>query len=573
MGLSASQARLLSLTARLSDLELRAQQVSNSKIRLAMEGAEASEEYERALDKEELYVKTGFNADGTPAEQELNYFNLTGVNSPLSTQYGLCDLNGRILVTQEEANAFVAAAGSVEEFCRIMGAPYKVQYANGADEAAYVTGLEAFLKAEKDLNDYANNVGGANNGTKRVNGYTTDGQWAYTTKEIIPTNVTYTDPEVFGNIVAGNFNLTNYAYYGNGYPQSTVKNDGSSAVNTAFCFYQGNGDASSYLTSTLTQVTSSAKSSIVNVLQNKLGSNYGNISAKVDSALSTATGNLQSYYLNQLANKQNYDGADLNNVDTINLVQGTNQVWDDTHGAHEYYVDLSQVTKTFLAYFDAAYTNNTGFQVTGSSTVRPAVSTAQFANGAVVKPQNFNSVDNPDKIDYQDPNGEGLANVASKYQEYWQKYQEALANLKAFGEKKVVKSEHTDYYTNLYNKMTEGYFTSKNINDPEWIQNQMINNGLVLYKCTKDDGSGKMTWKSESWKNCKDIDEEADKSYIAKAEAKYESEMADINGKDKRFDMELKNIDTEHQAIQTEVDSVKKVIDKNIDRSFKMFQA
>ena len=35
--------------------------------------------------------------------------------------------------------------------------------------------------------------------------------------------------------------------------------------------------------------------------------------------------------------------------------------------------------------------------------------------------------------------------------------------------------------------------------------------------------------------------------------------------------MELKNIDTEHNSLQQEYDSVKSVIDKNIERSFKIY--
>jgi len=58
MGMAASQARLLTLTARLSDLELRAQTISNSKIRLSMNSAEAAEEYANALDQQKLTVKT-----------------------------------------------------------------------------------------------------------------------------------------------------------------------------------------------------------------------------------------------------------------------------------------------------------------------------------------------------------------------------------------------------------------------------------------------------------------------------------------------------------------------------------
>jgi hypothetical protein len=59
MGMSASQARLLSLTARLSDLEYSAQSISNSKIRLADASAEASREYSEALDKEKYTVLAG----------------------------------------------------------------------------------------------------------------------------------------------------------------------------------------------------------------------------------------------------------------------------------------------------------------------------------------------------------------------------------------------------------------------------------------------------------------------------------------------------------------------------------
>ena len=49
--------------------------------------------------------------------------------------------------------------------------------------------------------------------------------------------------------------------------------------------------------------------------------------------------------------------------------------------------------------------------------------------------------------------------------------------------------------------------------------------------------------------------------------------MAKINAKDKQLDLDMKNIDTEHNAIQTEYDSVKSVIDKNIERSFKIFNS
>jgi len=40
---------------------------------------------------------------------------------------------------------------------------------------------------------------------------------------------------------------------------------------------------------------------------------------------------------------------------------------------------------------------------------------------------------------------------------------------------------------------------------------------------------------------------------------------------DRNLELDLKNVDTQHTEVQTEIDSVKKVIDKNVDMTFKTF--
>lgn len=59
----------------------------------------------------------------------------------------------------------------------------------------------------------------------------------------------------------------------------------------------------------------------------------------------------------------------------------------------------------------------------------------------------------------------------------------------------------------------------------------------------------------------------------------YEKEVADINAKtkklqetDRTLELRLKQLDTEQQALQTELESVKKVIDKSVESVFKTFQ-
>lgn len=66
-------------------------------------------------------------------------------------------------------------------------------------------------------------------------------------------------------------------------------------------------------------------------------------------------------------------------------------------------------------------------------------------------------------------------------------------------------------------------------------------------------------------------------TYTAK-KAIYEKTVADIDAKtsiiqhqDKTLELHLDQLDTEQQAIQTELDAVKKVIDKNIEETFKTF--
>lgn len=60
--------------------------------------------------------------------------------------------------------------------------------------------------------------------------------------------------------------------------------------------------------------------------------------------------------------------------------------------------------------------------------------------------------------------------------------------------------------------------------------------------------------------------------------SEYEKQMNDINSKlsiiqqqDKNLELQLKQCDTEQQAISTEMDAVKKVVDKNVESTFKTF--
>ena len=135
-------------------------------------------------------------------------------------------------------------------------------------------------------------------------------------------------------------------------------------------------------------------------------------------------------------------------------------------------------------------------------------------------------------------------------------------------------SGESSYYNKVYSEIKEsgGYnaVSDTELSSTDWLYGQLSKGNIFLY--TDEDNDGEFV--NVSWSSGDStLQTKNDDSGTAKAEAEYEAKMAKIETKDKRYDLDLKNIDTQHSAIQTEVDSVKKVIDKNIDRSFKTFNA
>jgi hypothetical protein len=50
-----------------------------------------------------------------------------------------------------------------------------------------------------------------------------------------------------------------------------------------------------------------------------------------------------------------------------------------------------------------------------------------------------------------------------------------------------------------------------------------------------------------------------------------QNQINGLQNQDKKLELDLRRVDTQQQAVQTEIQAVQKVIDKNIDMSFKTF--
>ena len=124
------------------------------------------------------------------------------------------------------------------------------------------------------------------------------------------------------------------------------------------------------------------------------------------------------------------------------------------------------------------------------------------------------------------------------------------------------------WYSNLFTRMQNGFAVLQDglASSNEWIQ-FALENGIV----TMEQVDSENNWNSMNYTNCSDITEQTNDKAVAIAEAEYNAAMNKIENKDKRYDLELKNIDTEHNSLQTEYDSIKTAIDKNIERTFKIY--
>lgn len=127
----------------------------------------------------------------------------------------------------------------------------------------------------------------------------------------------------------------------------------------------------------------------------------------------------------------------------------------------------------------------------------------------------------------------------------------------------------TGFYDGLFNIIcTSGWTENDNITDAEYMQ-ELLKNGSVYISSMGNDGS----YYQSSYSTDTYIAEVADTEGIARAEAKYNAAKAKIENKENTIDVKMKSLDTEISSLTTEYDTMKGVISKTIEKSFKRYEA
>lgn len=666
MGMSASQARLLTITARLADNELRSQTINNAKMRLSTQSAQASDNYINALNDANMMF-SNYDLTGTSQSQLLTYNALTSYSS-YNNQYGLVSSAGQLLVSESEAAMFKAADGNVNAYLKAHGLEYTTTYFDKDKE----------IKNDDYPDPY--NLVGADRLKEMYEAYNSDltsseyekyesyfSSFLQTTealkagsKEIVKSYLMYNgnSPQLYSPTGSSGDSVSiGIAGISNGQLANAFKN----------AFTNGNN---TYSISNLEKMgLTEAGIAALNEIVNSVGHDgpVGTISEKRD----LKANNDGTYTLTDGAMKITI-GKDQNGKITVSgnsdlVVSGSTNTEDDYSYTWDQNATTIEGVINSLTYTDCEGTYNfkankdTSGNLTGADAVYRYPDKADFKEaldnladeivGYVSSNEelfNFGTFGKnmleressgrlPAGIDLNKvlKSGKTYKTVLSEYTDASNNFfklvaggnasqlQELLDNnsisvkdledidllLKAmkkysvgysdefktvidktiidqmidkYGEPKYAWVDETDstnsgnadakaqWYTNMFNRMKSGYKTIENglASSSEWLR-FALESGLV----TMEQVDKSYSWKSLDYKTCSNITEQTDNSEaVSKAEAEYNRAMKDIDAKDSMYDIQLKNIDTEHTALQTEYDSVKSVISKNIDRTFKFNQ-
>ncbi len=600
MGLAASQARLLSITARLSDNELHSQQIANSKVRLADKTQEASQEYIEALSATKLMYRT-YDANGNATEAELTPA-IMYQYSDLKNQYGISNTSGQLLVNSTDAANF-EASNSVNDFVQLYGVEltdnpqfiYALQSIYGNDYAKFYD-----LDAEKPLVDFGGLnvpgwIGQPNSGMSQQDYESWAGQ-------ISAIQVSGKESGSYGSLIA---KLTDVPPYPGDEPQEPPAVDMpdfaalAAAYNNSACHSSVSGSSDAgiwHMEHNLCHLIWGPNGFGVDEDGNRttITNSDGTISITptgtlTNNSLTTGfAGSGKDAATGLLAALKQDDLADYECVQE--LIQSLIDLYCDV---------VNYLSKNKYSINSSAFSINSSENAKSGSALY--TSWEQFYTdlaGLEQKGQDeFNEKYQKQWEEYEqnhkiwEETWQGIYSWQNSCNDLYDAYMDDLANLPV---SKIPDEDDpkTSWYVNLWHRMNgesdrksvEGekgtYYKQLDDNlltSQEWLQFALEHGVVTLEKVQfvdeAEDETGLKTtkWMATTYSSCSDITSTEDAVAIARAEAEYNKKLNEIEAKDKKYDNDIKKLDTEHSALQTEYESVKSVIEKNTERSFKAF--
>ena len=674
MGMAAGQARLLSITSRISDNELRAQIINNNKMRLATESSQASEAYVQALNESELMF-TNFDAENNASYKKLTFNTMTAFN-PYNNQYALVNSAGNVLISETDAMNYKKSEGDLETFLKSYGLEYTTTYFENVKrdgENVQFTYYDDWGNAQIGLSGfdpetlkyaYMGNLAYPNDGSlkdsdipfnggkkieaENVNGYTqvvnSDLNYRYEkamdryleTRDVYyskiraamleeldnlsnqkctnlkPANyqALYTEAErltqndsnfrrnKFGADVRSLISsFGEYAYKDkNGalapnvnkfiedlletvgaledghmlleYDPSNAqlvkdKNTGEMIFN-----YSDDEQAATVKTSPV-QITMTKESESITI--DKTVKDNDTYIKTFEYTEDPTTHEITDFHIeiNRVLSDDELKGLAKEQIldrirDNITVIWDVeNKKWQTNDATKEAFEDYDKARDALLA----VMYGNEATTAKSKVPINQLDDLSELYNGIIDSEKEYPAFesDEPNNF-YQIYMKTVLDSVLDTYGEprfAWIDTSDPRPSYNVNGEAKA------KWYTNLFNRIESGGYKvllDGLASSSEWIQ-FAFESGIV----SMEQVDSYNNWNSLIYSNCSDITSQTNDKMIAKAEAEYNAAMNKIENKDKRYDLELKNIDTEHNSLVTEYDSIKAAIDKNVERTFKLY--
>lgn len=574
MGLSASQARLLSITARKSDCEYESMRLSHQKIALSRDMERISEKYNNATSQTKLmWDYYGKDSESTP----LNYA-LLMTPSALNnyTPAPITDSSGRIVLDDRLATAARAAGIPQEGLDGLPSSDLRNKFIDSLASTGYMSEVQAEGVKMTAYNQTAG-VGSSD----LVNITTTQGTLQDLMTAVSGEYADFSDVIGFSNQFVDDVHLTEYK--------------GSTTIGAmGFEFTKG------------VFVDASPKLSFADILNGnyvikaETKDNYNNLT--VDGGVTDVICNLTLWdtmyevFENLLDTGDPYTQAALAYARrmTSDMLTNLGAGMDQGQGYEVGKVGTEE-GNDYSSYGKNIHDNFNGWKELNDdndSEVRwdansPDVADVIGLNG-IYNHDNDGNNDNDSCMSMVTLN---ISSMFNSYLTYFAQYMEGIdtssyevndkksnsnliddmftftmvENVETSGENRLIAA----FWDTMFNQIcTKGWTENDNVNNQAYLQESLKNGNLYISTLADDGFYYQGNYATHSY-----IQEVADEESIAQAEAEYNREKAKINNKENILDLKMKNLDTEISSLTTEYDTVKSVISKNIEKGFKRYSA
>ena len=525
MGLAASQARLLFITSRQNDVSAQMQRVSNQNMILARDEDEVSEKYNRMLSATKLEVADGVN---------LSYDALMGASGYASGGSIISDsATGAVILSPTIAGTLglEKTSGSGNDFL--------AKYPN-------VEAMRKVLEPSLEASASAN----VNNNTTTPTGEA--GAWKQELVNFTSINGSYPNTQKVTTVSQLLKNMSGGTF------QDSKINDGGACKKSYSDILNGlndttnmrvhlgkdtDGDESGPVIERFTSAAEKMRDDICNAF----GSKGEGLKAVLDDYIAQI--NNQTKGLGTGANKAgSYDSKNYGNFSEVLIHERRDTGGADTRDGAR--VNLQSLLRRMLTIAINYVTGNASGGRT--SAIAGSVDNTNSQISYYMNSKGLSRSEWEDKL-------LALYNQQN-YESYtWSSALSAAKSIKGADTNNNAGSTASDpktaYFENLFNKLSKsGWITDADANNSSKLSEKLKNNTYYV--------NGQTASNSGLFK------EKTDTDATAKAEAYWKTEMKKIQRKEKQLDTQLTKLQTEYSSLTNDFNSVKSILDANVQKSF-----